>query len=235
MSAKRILIAIVIIILLSLSSCTSLFGEAVRFRITVEDQSGNRLGSGVWEHKKWPGILSYYQSSIIGQAFPIQLPENDGEAFVVMVQNFSINIYPVHILRDAFEAALKKNEVSEKWSKQSYLHDQAKRLRNLKRFQGRAENLQNPLLVVTFDDVNDSGTVKRLPKIIYAKLRFFVEITSDPISTDIEKHLPWIVELENKKISGLDDESGRSGTDQSPVVNRLLIRDFKTRASHPLF
>jgi len=240
MSAKRILIAIVIIviiitILLSVRSCTSVAGEAVRFRVTVEDQSGHKLGSGVWEYKKWPGILSYYQSSFLGQAFPILMPDGDGNAFVIMRRIPRIDVNPQNVLRTAFETGLKKGEVSEMWPKQSHLHDQAKRLRNLRRFRGRAEIVEDKLLVVTFADVNDPETVKRLIESLYAKLRFFVEITSDPISTGIEKHLPWIVELENKKISGLDGESGRSGNDQTPLPQVLLIYDFKTRASHPLF
>jgi len=244
MSAKRILIAIIIIILLSLSSCSSLFGEAVRYRITVEDQSGNKLGSGVWETKMWWSVaLPVYESSLIGQAFPITLPDGEEQAFVAMGRAPRSNPYwygPADlnarsIMYLAFKAALKKKEVSEKRPASEYGSNSAKKFGSLRRFQGRAEIIKDRLFVVTFADVNDPETVKKLSESFYGKLRFFVEITSDPISTGIEKHLPWIVEFERKNISGLDGLAGRQGGERDPLSDKLLISDFKTSAWHPVF
>lgn len=79
-------------------------------------------------------------------------------------------------------------------------------------------------LIVRFRNLRDSTSVELADPAAVGVERIFVETTREPVTTGIERFLPWLTE-EGKS---LDPRSGIDFSGHPPLARRLRQRDFKT-------
>jgi len=185
----------------SLTGCNR--SAEVHYRVTVEidDRGTVRSGSSVWSFtltKSIVPLVSPYNFRFQGQAVAVQLPGR-GTLFALFK---SVEMYPENLFGDLRRPRPGPPRFS----------DRVKDLRHIKEMSGASAKLDciNPPWVgvncptlVRFRNINDPTTIEVVdPDNLAASFgkdvrlkSVTVQITSDPVTTGIEKTLPWLNNL----------------------------------------
>lgn len=175
----------------------------VRYRVTVEVNDGGtiRSGSSVWSFtltKAIVPLVSPYNSHFEGEAVTVQLPGR-GTLFA-LVKN--VEMYPENLFGDLRRPRPGPPRFS----------DRVEDLRHIKKMVGASATLDcmNPPWIgvrcptlVRFRDSNDPKTIEIVdPTNLAASFgtgvsvkSVTVQITNDPVTTGIDKALPWLNNL----------------------------------------
>jgi hypothetical protein len=178
-----------------LGGCDPTTLKTQNFRIMVEDEDGKLLGSGVWQLREKVPVVQYWEGSgKDGEAFPIRHPTH-GKMYVTRGSNSGWgNLNGADIL-EAYQAA---GLVPKSDRRMSDGRIGEEGFRQLARMKTRIElPIERTPCVVEFARDMDPSTVRIV--ITYSKtrsvdvrLRFFVQPTSEPLTTGILSHLPWL-------------------------------------------
>lgn len=190
----------------TLGGCTWLFTkQTVRYRITVivDTPKGPASGSAVWQVKfiEAPAGLPWTETK--GDAFPIDLP--DGQTIFALIAGDRPNPYNLidRIIIDRIK------DIGPSWWQKDY--DEI-----AERWKVWPDSWAIPLddthdhpSLARFRDVRNPGTMEFLDRRDLSAVMgpgislrgMNVEITRDPVSTGIEKRLPW---LDNGKWQNFD-------------------------------
>ncbi len=213
--------------------CTALYGlylfaypsVTIRYRLalTVVADGAEHTGSGVVEVTYGKGVAFMtnsgggYYVAVKGEAVAVDVP-NRGTLFALLKAGPSHRSSPEEIIPKAFGV--------------SWAEDRFTRLRALT---GRVELSPADLpLLVRFRDINEPNTVEGVDPSnlaeafgpgVYLK-QAWVEITSDPVTTGIEKRLPWLHALRERR-ARLDGDN-KIGVSGKELVNRLGPGSFQT-------
>jgi hypothetical protein len=182
---------------LLLRACGWKRGSSYGFRmtVTVDTPAGERSGSSVYE------VSAHYQAgldpsgrvrrwSVKGQAAFVDLP--DGRVLFALLEPANWRARDLAwISMEALDPAFRYDLV-----------ESARRI-------ARADGVRSPATLlpsayprmITFREINDPSSVERVdpeafPAVFgpgYALERIVLELTDDPVSTDIEKKLPWLL------------------------------------------
>ena len=191
------------------------------FRITIEDEFGLKLGSGVWRYEENvpQQHLSVY-AGWDGEAFPIVHPTR-GKMYVVKGGNSGWRLMGGGDIKRLYQQAglMPADDVKGDLGAEGFRH-----------IAGIRQRIELPLEhtpgIVQFSNDQDRMTMrlvttysKRKPAEVI--LRFFVVPTDERMTTGILKHLPWLPSRAGKYILGefgkLDRSQDQDGTDISPV------------------
>lgn len=194
-------VAIALFVGLFLAGCER--SAEVRYRVTVEvnDKGTIRSGSSVWAFKLTKSIMplaSPYNPEFRGEAVSVELPGR-GTLFALVKD---VEMYPENLFGDLRRPRPGPPQFS----------DRVKDLHHIKGMIGASATLDcvNPPWIgvscptlVRFRDKNDPKTIEVVdPSNMAASfgkdvrlIRVTVQITSDPVTTGIEKTLPWLNNL----------------------------------------
>ncbi len=205
----------ILIMSLLLSSCAQWFPHTYRFRMIVEVNTpqGVKTGASVYEISatNFTQILSDQSARgrwVKGEAVSVELPNGQilfallktGAHLGDMATLSMATLYPKYStetydfvevadkIEDRDDDVLKRAVVQPKRIKESYRNGEKIR-----------EYISNYPMLVTFDDIKDSASVKQVdPDDLassfgtgYAIKRIIIELTDDPVTTGIEKKLRW--------------------------------------------
>ena len=197
---------------LSTGGCGSFGTSSYRFRMTVEVETpqGIRIGSSVMEERAYKKFRFTSEEhggggATKGEAVAIDLP--DGPVFALLTLGDAQQ--PLgYIVTNALVPDMKLADID------AYVATVAKLGRggaktDLPRF-WRSSYPGWPMMV-RFRDIHDPKTVERVdPQVIGVK-RIWVETTSDPVTTGIEKRLGWLESIIKRRV-GLNGRTGYVST-----------------------
>jgi hypothetical protein len=190
---------------LALAGCDHTTLQTQNFRISVEDEFGKPLGSGVWQWEERVPLQQYRENyGLIGEAFPIRHPMH-GKMYVTTGSNSGYgdgggSLHGADIL-DAYQAA----GLAPKFERRAVPFGiGAEGFRLLKKIRTRVElPIKRTPCVVAFQSDSDPSTVRIVmtysrTRPIEVELRFFVQPTSEPLTAGIWDHLPWVTSDEGR-------------------------------------
>jgi hypothetical protein len=186
-----------------LGGCSFVSLKTQNFRLTVEDNTGKMLGSGVWQwQENIPWRAMYELVSKDGEAFPIVHPtlgkmyvtrRNDAGRGGLEAEDILL-LYQDAGLIPKFERHAPRGGIG------------AVGFREIARMKTRVElALIQTHHIARFSDESQPGSVRIIPKhsqIAPAQVvfRFFVQPTSDRMTTGIIEHLPWLNSLPSRRL-----------------------------------
>ena len=232
----KIIIAIVVVILAVVGFWTWRYPSGhwrYRMTVTVETPEGIKTGSAVREVQAYrePEIFPQQpggHASIRGEAIAVDLGER-GILFGLYEQPDNPD-YSYQIMLDMFPMPDEKYGGGGLTVKgiNYYSHLQT----------GKADLPISKLpLLVRFRDIRDPKTVEQVdPRNLTASFgegvrlgTVTIEPTDDPVTTGIEKRLPWFKEFHNKHFDGERFETIKA---KNRLANSLSSEAFSTGASH---
>jgi hypothetical protein len=194
----------------SLAVCGCNRPVEVRYRVTVEVDDGGtvRTGSGVWSfalEKSALPLASPYNSRFRGEAIPVDLPGR-GTLFALVD---GVRMYPENLFGDMGRSRTGPPRYS----------DRIEDLRHIQTMIGVRADLVcvNPpwlgvrcptlarfgdiRLPVTVEEVDPGNLTASFGPKVRLK-RVSIQITDDPITTGIQKIIPWLPEYYDKRLDG---------------------------------
>jgi hypothetical protein len=186
-----------------------MFGKTsaeVRYKVTVEveDNGVLRKGSSVWSWRLGEPLLalgSPYSGKFKGEAVAVDLA-NGPTLFAILKDadggEGSMMMIPERLFGDI--AREKRGEPRRfAWDRVRDLRDIASRIGERQVLDGTAPARVRPMLVV-FRDITRPETVERVDPCASEAIlgpgvkfrQFVIEITDEPVTTGIEKRLPWL-------------------------------------------
>lgn len=225
-------VALAVALAIALAACGETFATKARFRLTIEDLDGKVLGSAVWEQRSW-NDFPVSQARLVGEAFPIQLPDSGGLAFVLPVTaGCRYEGWIGGILRMLERSYRRAGAIRERRSDEDVngaLIDTVKLISQTKvrvplvsqggwPFVVRFANHADPATVADVP-IQDSGCKAHSGSV---PLRAFFQVTDEPITKGAAaKHLPWLTEKKWQKPT-LSGKTGSVPTNQQSPLNDVL-------------
>jgi hypothetical protein len=212
----------------TLTGCADEIGQ--NYRIMVEDENGNVLGSGVWEWREskpgW-GIgspPSYWDY----EALPIHHPLV-GKMYVIGGPNSGYGSFRARKILEAYQAVDSIPKVTFSTATE-YGGVGVDGARHLARMTKRVE-LPRPdtPCVVQFGDERDPRSVRVVmthskTRPVEVDLRFFAQPTKEPVSTGILKHLPWLPQHMGLFIGTPTKVQNRDHLEASAIAGSSFLR-----------
>jgi hypothetical protein len=232
MTRRHILVSLAAI---SVAGCdlanTTITGKRLpnyRYKLTVEvdTPAGVRIGSSVIEViKPWRSGSRYR-----GQAVAVDLPE--GEILFVLPRSEKMGLWGAKAMIPAFPEIIGTGDEEKDVTQLLSAARAMGRVPLPRRWQlsGPQDTMDHTPYFVRFRDISDPKSVEQvdpdnLGKSVGPGVRLngiFIEITDEPVSTGIERKLPWLRKVRGKLLDGSEIMTS------NVLSNKLGAGDFST-------
>jgi hypothetical protein len=214
-----------------LGGCSFVSLETQNFRLTVEDDTGKVLGSGVWQ----------WQENVPWRAMH-EFVSTDGEAFAIVHPRLG----KLYVARGANSGwgSLSAEATLEQYQKAGLIPEFERHAphggvgvegyRQMSRMTTRVQlPPKHTPCIVQFTDERDSKSARIVmtysrTAAIEVQLRFFVQPTGDRMTTGILTQLPWLSSLPIHLLSGTTRGAGEKDIGTHRDAARLIDSNFVT-------